>query len=116
MVQLRFGDANHVAGSAAAAVLCTVLTQRLFTRQAELLSEALAWLMLPFLLKASQRSKADEIPGPSTHDKSASSFHGILIFAAGIAFYSFCTAENGVAGLYVSTALQTYPISADFFD
>jgi hypothetical protein len=103
MVQLRFGDANYVAGSAAAAVLCTVLTQRLFSTQAELLSETLAWLMLPFLLKAGQRYKADEIPRPSTHDKSASSFQGIWIFAAGIAFYSFCTAEIGAPGLYVST-------------
>lgn len=83
-------------------MLCTLLTRRLFNRQAELLSEGVAWLMLPFLVRASKDADGDIIPRPNTHDKSASSAHGIWVFAAGIAISSFCTAENGVAGLYVS--------------
>ncbi len=101
--------------------MCTLLAQRLFNRQAELLSEGIAWLMLPFLIRTGKAGNIDEIPRPSTHDKSSSSFQGTWFFAAGIAISSFCTAENGVAGLYVSmppghtvhTAAKTFLASSN---
>lgn len=91
---------DHVVGLAAGALLCSLLTQRLLTRQTELLSEALAWLALPFLV-APTRQREGEIAAPLAASKSSGKRGGYVVFSVGIAVASFCRAENGTSRFYV---------------
>lgn len=107
MAQMRPKNQGHAVAFAAAALICQLLTQRLVTRQTELLSEALAWIALPFLVRTMRPRYPDEIAPPVAASKGASSsgIFGSAIFAAGIAVASFCRAENGTSRFYVSVCI-----------
>ncbi|KAM3465216.1 hypothetical protein MY5147_000024 [Beauveria neobassiana] len=89
---------DRMAALAAATLFCELLTQRLLTRSTELPSEALAWVLLPLLVRAGGRQRrggeGEEIAPPSSSTAKES---GAVLFAAGIAAASFCRAENGTA-------------------
>ncbi|KAM3529987.1 hypothetical protein NHJ13051_001594 [Beauveria bassiana] len=89
---------DRMAALAAATLFCELLTQRLLTRSTELPSEALAWVLLPLLVRAGGRQRrggeGEEIAPPSSSTAKKS---GAVLFAAGIAAASFCRAENGIA-------------------
>lgn len=107
MAQLKTKSQDHAVAFAAATLLCELLTQRLVTRQTEMLSEALAWVALPFLVRAGRRGgrgRTEIVPpaAASTASASGSNF-GVGLFAAGIAVVSFCKAENGTSRFYVSS-------------
>ncbi|KAM3559370.1 hypothetical protein MY1884_003502 [Beauveria asiatica] len=89
---------DRTAALAAATLFCELLTQRLLTRSTELPSEALAWVLLPLLVRAGGRQRRgvegeEIVPLPSSTAKGS----GAVLFAAGIAAASFCRAENGTA-------------------
>jgi hypothetical protein len=93
---------DRAAALAAATLLCELLTQRLLTRSTELPSEALAWVLLPLLVRAGGRQRRggeDEEIAPPRSSKTKGS--GAVLFAAGIAAASFCRAENGTARFHV---------------
>lgn len=108
MAQLTPKRQDHAVAFAAAALLCELLTQRLLTRQTELLAEALAWVALPLLVGASKQQDRREIAPPAAATKGASSGRGLgaAIFAAGISAASFCRAESGTSRFYVSVPLH----------
>ncbi|PQK11832.1 hypothetical protein BB8028_0003g04540 [Beauveria bassiana] len=93
---------DRMAALAAATLFCELLTQRLLTRSTELPSEALAWVLLPLLVRAGGRQRrggeGEEIAPPSSSTAKES---GAVLFAAGIAAASFCRAENGTARFHV---------------
>lgn len=104
MAQLASRSQDRAVAFAAATLLCELLTQRLLTRQTELLSEGLAWVLLPALVRAARRRAQDEIAPLAAASTAATSRRGVagaVLFAAGIAAASFCRAENGSCRFYV---------------
>ncbi|EGX91472.1 Lipopolysaccharide-modifying protein [Cordyceps militaris CM01] len=103
MAQLASRSQDRAVAFAAATLLCELLTQRLLTRQTELLSEGLAWVLLPALVRAARRRAQDEIAPLAAASTAATSRRGVagaVLFAAGIAAASFCRAENGSCRFY----------------
>lgn len=47
-----FGNIDPITISAATALLCSIFTQRLASRQSELWSETLGWILLPIVYRA----------------------------------------------------------------
>lgn len=98
-----------------AAFLAAVATQHLTSRQAEMYSEVLCWMLLPILLKyVRSRLHYASLPlygsgkAKSNGDVSASAAlsgtgsGSSWLFALGIATACFFTAENAVIGFLVS--------------
>ncbi len=104
MAQLTPKRQDHAVAFAAATLFCELLTQRLLTRQTEIMSEALAWVLLPLLVRAGRRRDQAEIAAPVAASTATTpgSKVGLVLFAAGIAISSFCKAENGTSRFYVS--------------
>ncbi|XWW96701.1 hypothetical protein V2A60_004678 [Cordyceps javanica] len=105
MAQLAPKSRERAVALAAATLLCELLIQRLLSRQTELPSEALAWLLLPYLVRGGQRSGGrgeNALPATATSiaGGSGKTRSGIALFAAGIAVASFCRAENGTSRFY----------------
>lgn len=95
-----------VEGFAGAAILCSVVSQHIYSRnvQSELASETLCWLILPFLFKFTkprETNRFSSIPRSPSKSQSPSS-SSIWIVAASIAVASIYKAEIGVIGLSVS--------------
>ncbi|KAJ4145599.1 hypothetical protein LMH87_004445 [Akanthomyces muscarius] len=102
MAQLTPKRQDHAVAFAAATLFCELLTQRLLTRQTEIMSEALAWVLLPLLVRAGRRRDQAEIAAPVAASTATTpgSKVGLVLFAAGIAISSFCKAENGTSRFY----------------
>lgn len=105
MAQLTPKGQDHAVAFAAATLFCELLTQRLLTRQTEMVSEALAWVLLPLLVRAGQRRGQGEMAPPAAANTTTSGGgFGVVLFAAGISVASFCKAENGTSRFYVSSS------------
>ncbi|OAQ96711.1 hypothetical protein LLEC1_04918 [Akanthomyces lecanii] len=103
MAQLTPKRQDHAVAFAAATLFCELLTQRLLTRQSEIISEGLAWVLLPLLVRAGQgRRDRREIAPPAAASTATTSGNksGLVMFAMGIAISSFCKAENGTPRFY----------------
>ncbi|KAK5998114.1 Beta-1,2-xylosyltransferase 1-like protein [Cladobotryum mycophilum] len=108
---------DPVVKSTGAAVLCSILMQRLTSRPAgasELGSETLAWVILPFLFHISR--SPDAITILRAIPSSSQSFNVptplLWVIAASLASFGFSKAESGMLGLWpafvplILTALQ----------
>lgn len=88
-------------------MLCTVLTQHLSSRQSEVCSETLCWIMLPVLFTVARRwdistiSTATLSSDPGSHAASSTS---LWIVAAGIATACCYKAEMGMIGFLVGSS------------
>lgn len=104
MAQLTPKPQDHAVAFAAATLFCELLVQRLLTRQTEIMSEALAWILLPLLVRAGRGRGQHEIAPPVAASTAITPGNnlGLVMFAAGIAISSFCKAENGTSRFYVS--------------
>ncbi|KAE8322888.1 hypothetical protein BDV39DRAFT_196350 [Aspergillus sergii] len=89
--------------SAGAALLCSFWTARLGSKQSELYSEILAWMILPTMFKTTRRLQVNKIltraplSEPGFQLQSAKS---LWIFALGIATVCVYQAENGLVGVF----------------
>jgi hypothetical protein len=101
----QFNAIDSITGSAGAAVLCTLLTQRLSSRQSELCSETVCWMILPTLFKIANRSNIS-ISTASFYGKPGSqsaSSRSLWVFAVGIVIACSYKAEIGKIALFVSS-------------
>ena len=55
-----FGNIDPITVSTAAAILCSIFTQRLVSRQSELWSETLGWVLLPIVFRIVGRRQKDD--------------------------------------------------------
>lgn len=95
---------DSTVGAAAAAVLCTVWAERLSSRQAEVASETLCWILLPILVAATQNwpnVAVGEIWGAALSRSHASATASWMV-AACLAAACCYKAEIGVIRLFVS--------------
>ncbi|KAI1085132.1 hypothetical protein F5B20DRAFT_521105 [Whalleya microplaca] len=101
MLRAPFEHIDPVTRSTGAALLCSILTQHLSSRQSELYSETLCWMVLPVALKIAKRPDVDKLSkgtAPSSlaaHPASASS---LWVVALSIATFCIFKAENGMVG------------------
>ncbi|OAA66162.1 Lipopolysaccharide-modifying protein [Cordyceps fumosorosea ARSEF 2679] len=107
MAQLASKTRDRAVALAAAALLCELVTQRLRSRETELPSEALAWAVLPVLMRAMNRRRRDwaEIAPPAAAAASAAAAttakgFGVPLLAVAIAVTSLCRAESGTPRFY----------------
>ncbi|KAE8339936.1 hypothetical protein BDV24DRAFT_164822 [Aspergillus arachidicola] len=89
--------------SAGAALLCSLWTVRLSSKQSELYSEILAWMILPTMFKMTRQLQVNKIltraplSEPGFQLQSAVS---LWISALGIATFCVYQAENGLVGVF----------------
>ncbi|RMJ23393.1 Glycosyltransferase family 90 protein [Aspergillus sp. HF37] len=93
----RLASIDAVTRSAGAALLCSILTECLSSRQSELYSETLAWAMLPMVFTIARRNASNlSVPAPeNTRPASAS----LWTVAFGVAAFCLFKAENGTVAL-----------------
>ena len=98
----------NVVGSAIAAAVAAVLTRKVASRPAEILSEIACWVILLFLFKITAPNRPSRPPNSSLLVVDEGPDVGFVssIFAVGIALASFCKAESGVLGFIVSNSLR----------
>lgn len=86
---------------AGAALLCSILTQWLSSRQSELCSETLAWILLPVVFGvAKQQPDIDQLPGTETRPAST---YSLWIVALSIVTLCVFQAESGLVVFFVSS-------------
>lgn len=107
MSKSRFKGINTIVGLTGAAVLSTVFTQHLSSRQSETGSETLCWILLPVLFTITQRSDISPISRsslPSNVGSQHTSSSSLWIVAAGISIACGYKAEIGTIVLLVSSS------------
>ncbi|KAK3935744.1 hypothetical protein QBC46DRAFT_396768 [Diplogelasinospora grovesii] len=110
---MLFGGVDQivpVVGSAGSAVLFTGLTQHLASRQHELSSEILCWILFPFLFSISVQPSLEERFAGNIKSKTASPTLSLWVVAACITIASISKAEIGPVRLYVRGSF--FPISS----
>ncbi|CZR51796.1 related to capsule-associated protein [Phialocephala subalpina] len=120
MWQSRFKDVRSITGSASAAVLCTILTQHLSSRQSEVYSEMVCWVLLPFLFTTSKPSNVSTFTRETLHSNPR--IHvaysiSLWIVAAGVATACCYKAEIGVIGLFVgfSQKMKNWTLLTNYY-
>lgn len=105
MWKLRHADIDITSLLAGAALSCSVVTQRLFTRQSEICSEILCWTILPILLLKSRELRNVDFKIPLTlSDTQPLSSRTLWLTAASLTAVSVYRAETGLVELQVSVA------------
>ena len=91
-----------------AALICSLLTQWLSSRQSELCSELLAWILLPMVFRAIKRQPdVDRLLGTEIKPAPASS---LCIVTLSVAVFSVFQAENGLVVFFVSSPFSRTPL------
>jgi hypothetical protein len=103
MWKFRHADIDITSVLAGAALLCSLFTQRLFTRQSELCSEILCWTILPILLLKSRGLRNADVKIPLTvSDTQPLSSRTLWLAATSLTAVSVYRAEIGLVELQVS--------------
>lgn len=98
------GDLSTVV-TASAAILCATLARYLASRQAEVYSEIICWLLLPTLLYITQTEDSPRtITPPNSAARRPISWNFMWIVALGITLATLYRAEIGDIKLYVKNA------------
>lgn len=100
------GHIDPITTSTAAALLCSVFTQRLASRQSELWFETLGWVLLPIVFRVIGRRKQDgsrtwgEAPLGNPEPQPATSG---IVMARALSIVTFCTfrAEGFMIAFFV---------------
>ncbi|KAI0012689.1 hypothetical protein F4779DRAFT_614410 [Xylariaceae sp. FL0662B] len=101
MWKTPFNHIDLVTRSAGAALLCSVLTQRLSSAQSELFSEMLCWIVLPIVFRIARRPDADVdkfskaiAPGRPMNQRASTA----SLWAVALSIATFCIfkAETGM--------------------
>ncbi|CAJ2510135.1 Uu.00g060350.m01.CDS01 [Anthostomella pinea] len=101
--QLHNVDIDPVTRAAGAALLCSILSQRLSSRQTELGSEIVAWYVLPVAFSFARRPPVNKLPRtvtfsiPETRPASAAS---LWVVALSVATFCLFKAENGMVEFF----------------
>ncbi|KAI0129666.1 hypothetical protein BJ170DRAFT_700843 [Xylariales sp. AK1849] len=103
MRKLQLNHIDLVTRLAGAAVLCSIMTQCLSSRQSELCSEMLCWMTLPLLFRIARypdfnATSKDTLSSISRASPTTS--NSLWIVAASIAVASLLKAENNIIGLF----------------
>ncbi|KAI9932284.1 hypothetical protein ASPWEDRAFT_154177 [Aspergillus wentii DTO 134E9] len=99
----RYCQIDPVTSFAGAALLCSIATERLSTRQSGLCSEILAWMMLPIVFKLARQPDANKFsktaPFSNFQTRSASAL-SLWMVAVSIATFCVWKAEIGMLGFF----------------
>lgn len=102
--------ADPVTRVAGAALLSTLLTQWLSSRESELCSEFLAWVLLPMIFRASRREP--NIDKPLGTERIPTPALSVWIVTLSIVTLCVFRAEIGLVGFFVSSPLSRTAVSS----
>jgi hypothetical protein len=97
----RLENVDIASALVGATVSCSLLAQRLFTRQSELSSEILSWTILPILLKINRWPNISAKRSFTYPDTQPTSSKTLWMVAASLTIASVYKAENGIVELSV---------------
>jgi hypothetical protein len=93
-------DGSRLVGFTAVFILCSILLQSRYARRTELLSEALCWFLLPFLIELERRIGISSKSNNDHHHSVRQS--SLWMIAGGIAVSCLCKAEADILWIMVS--------------
>ncbi|QVM08440.1 F-actin-capping protein subunit beta [Coccidioides posadasii str. Silveira] len=97
MWKSSFNEIDPATRSAGAALLCAITRQYLFSRQSELCSEILAWLILPIVFKITSSPRINKFfaAAPCNFEAQPTSAASLSIVTVGLVAFCLSTAGNG---------------------
>jgi uncharacterized membrane protein YkvI len=106
MWSLKLYNVDAVTLYTIAAVLCTLVAQRLFSRQSEFCSEILSWIILPILFKITSTPAGENKHTSNVSELRSTSSRSLWIVATCLAVSCWYKAENGIVELLVSNSFE----------